>query len=96
MAEKKQDFVVSDRRRFGSEGELRSDAPVSEEEEAQEQARAAAAPPPQAPPASTQQAQPPEAQPQSPAKPVKLPSRGQRWSPPPSSFRRRIARAADC
>lgn len=32
MAEKKQDFVVSDRRRFGSEGEPRSDAPVAEEE----------------------------------------------------------------
>jgi hypothetical protein len=32
MAEKKQDFVVSDRRRFGSEGEPRSDAPAAEEE----------------------------------------------------------------
>jgi hypothetical protein len=33
MAEKKQqDFVVSDRRRFAPEGELREDAPVTEEE----------------------------------------------------------------
>ena len=32
MAEKKQDFVVSDRRRFAPEGELRPDAPVAEEE----------------------------------------------------------------
>ncbi|HMF91517.1 MAG TPA: DUF1844 domain-containing protein [Candidatus Angelobacter sp.] len=33
MAEKKQeDFVVSDRRRFAPEGELRTDVPVSEEE----------------------------------------------------------------
>src|SRR5215475_14486091 len=32
MAEKKQDFVVSDRRRFGAEGEARPDAPKAEEE----------------------------------------------------------------
>jgi Domain of unknown function (DUF1844) len=32
MAEKKQDFVVSDRRRFGTEGDLRTDIPPSEEE----------------------------------------------------------------
>lgn len=32
MADKKQDFVVSDRRRFGAEGEARPDAPVAEEE----------------------------------------------------------------
>ncbi|HLW54612.1 MAG TPA: DUF1844 domain-containing protein [Candidatus Angelobacter sp.] len=31
MADKKQDFVVSDRRRFGAEGELRPDAPREEE-----------------------------------------------------------------
>ena len=33
MAEKKQEFVVSDRRRFAPEGELRTDAPVAQEEE---------------------------------------------------------------
>lgn len=45
MAEKKQDFVVSDRRRFGVEGELRSDAPVTEEEKAPAAPPAAPAPP---------------------------------------------------
>lgn len=35
MAEKKQDFVVSDRRRFGAEGEARPDAPAREEEATQ-------------------------------------------------------------
>ena len=33
MAEKKQEFVVSDRRRFAPEGELRTDTPTVEEEE---------------------------------------------------------------
>jgi uncharacterized protein DUF1844 len=61
MAEKKPEFVVSDRRRFGSEGELRSDAPVAEEEKPSTppavppQPAAAAAPPP-----VTQPAAPPE------------------------------------
>ena len=32
MADKKEEFVVSDRRRFAPEGELRTDAPVIEEE----------------------------------------------------------------
>lgn len=45
MAEKKQqEFVVSDRRRFAPEGELRTDAPVVEEEQP--------AAPPTAPPAA--------------------------------------------
>jgi uncharacterized protein DUF1844 len=51
MAEKKAEFVVTDRRRFGTEGEPRPDAPVVEEE------KPAVATPPQAkasvpPPAS--------------------------------------------
>ncbi len=52
MAEKKQEFVVSDRRRFGNEGELRPDAQVAEEEPA--------APPPvkQAAPAAPPQERP--------------------------------------
>jgi hypothetical protein len=45
MAEKKQDFVVSDRRRFAPEGELREDAPAAEEEKAAPQTPAAPAPP---------------------------------------------------
>jgi hypothetical protein len=53
--EKKQDFVVSDRRRFGSEGELREDVKREEEKPA-----APAASTPSAPP---QAAQPPEGKP---------------------------------
>jgi len=41
MAEKKQEFVVSDRRRFAPEGELRTDAPVQEAEEEKPAAPAA-------------------------------------------------------
>jgi hypothetical protein len=49
MAEKKQEeFVVSDRRRFAPEGELRTDIPVSEEEK--EAPAASPAPPAAAPP----------------------------------------------
>ncbi|HEY6253541.1 MAG TPA: DUF1844 domain-containing protein [Candidatus Angelobacter sp.] len=62
MAEKKQqEFVVSDRRRFAPEGELRTDAPVVEEEQP---AAPPAAPPPPAPPAAAQseQAATPEAE----------------------------------
>src|SRR5579864_4635000 len=58
MAEKKQqEFVVSDRRRFAPEGELRTDAPVVEEEPP--------AAPPTAPPVAqaTQPAAPAAAQP---------------------------------
>lgn len=46
--EKKQDFVVSDRRRFGSEGEVRSDVRVEEE-------KPAAPPQPSTPPQQQQQ-----------------------------------------
>jgi hypothetical protein len=49
MAEKKQDFVVSDRRRFAPEGELRTDVASSEEEKTSELDKAAA---PSAPPAA--------------------------------------------
>src|SRR5262249_21240512 len=45
MADKKQDFVVSDRRRFAAEGELREDAPAVEEEKPAAQMPAAAPPP---------------------------------------------------
>ncbi|HEY6272159.1 MAG TPA: DUF1844 domain-containing protein [Terriglobales bacterium] len=50
MSEKKQDFVVSDRRRFGTEGDLRTDIPPSEEEAP---APPAAIPAPVAPPTSS-------------------------------------------
>ncbi|MGC2697282.1 MAG: DUF1844 domain-containing protein [Candidatus Angelobacter sp.] len=59
MAEKKSEFVVTDRRRFGTEGEPRPDAPVLEEEK------------PAAPPPPRQSAPPPPAQtPQPPANPA--------------------------
>jgi hypothetical protein len=52
MTEKKQDFVISDRRRFGAEGEPRAGVPVDEEEKS-------SAPPPAAPkPPAPQAAQP--------------------------------------
>ncbi len=54
MAEKKAEFVVTDRRRFGTEGEPRPDAQVAEEE------KPATPPAAQAtPPAAKQPAQPP-------------------------------------
>jgi hypothetical protein len=52
MAEKQPDFVVSDRRRFGTEGELRPEAKTTEEEKP-------AAPPAAAPATPPQQAAPP-------------------------------------
>jgi hypothetical protein len=48
MAEKKSEFVVTDRRRFGTEGEPRPDAQVAEEEKPAAPPSAAQAPPPQA------------------------------------------------
>jgi len=69
MAENKQDFVVSDRRRFGSEGELRNDVPKEEEDKAKTaatpQQQAPAAPPskPAAAPEKTEEMPaPPSAQ----------------------------------
>ncbi len=57
MAEKKQeDFVVSDRRRFAPEGELRKDVPVSEEEI--EAPAPSPVPPPAAPAAPASQVAP--------------------------------------
>jgi hypothetical protein len=47
MAEKKSEFVVTDRRRFGTEGEPRPDAQVAEEEKPAAPPSAAQAPPPQ-------------------------------------------------
>jgi hypothetical protein len=61
MAEKKAEFVVTDRRRFGSEGEARPDVPVAEEE------KAVAATPVAKP------AMPPTAQPAQPAQSLDVP-----------------------
>lgn len=54
MADNKQDFVVSDRRRFGTEGERRED--VRPEEEEKQAATATTAAPPTAPPSPAQEA----------------------------------------
>lgn len=53
MAEKKQDFNVSDRRRFGSEGDLRADVKTEEEEKP----AAPAVPAPAKPAAAPEEAQ---------------------------------------
>lgn len=60
MAEKKSEFVVTDRRRFGTEGEPRPDAQVAEEEKPATPPAAQAPPPPAkatVPPQSTQPTQ---------------------------------------
>src|SRR5579864_3193757 len=54
MAEKKAEFVVTDRRRFGTEGDPRPEAQVAEEEKPAAQPPAAKAP---APPTSTPSSQ---------------------------------------
>lgn len=73
MTDKKQDFQVSDRRRFGSEGELRTDVPV-EQEEKTEKAPAPKPPTPQAaqpaPPQPPQQVATPEGEEQMPEPPT--------------------------
>ena len=63
MADKKQDFVVSDRRRFAPEGELREDAPVAEEEKPVSQAAPASPAGEQVPaPAAAPETQPADAE----------------------------------
>jgi hypothetical protein len=58
MAEKKAEFVVTDRRRFGTEGEPRPDAQAAEEEKPAAPAKAnQAAPPPAKPPVAAPPAQ---------------------------------------
>lgn len=70
MTEKKLDFVVSDRRRFGSEGEPRAGAPVEQEEKpAVPETPSTAAQPPTAGPQQTVQTPPPAAEDQMPEAP---------------------------
>jgi Domain of unknown function (DUF1844) len=77
MAEKKrEDFVVSDRRRFGAEGEARTDVPEREEDQAEAPAPAApVTPAAEAPQAATPAVAPPseathEKEPEMPAPPT--------------------------
>jgi len=76
MAEKKQDFVVSDRRRFAPEGELRPDAQVTEEE--QEKASPPPAKPVQAPEQAPRAAASPADSEEMPAPPTEAEQQEQR------------------
>lgn len=86
MAEKKSEFVVTDRRRFGTEGEPRPDAQVAEEEKPSTKPAAQATPPaakPAAPPPAPvqpSQSAPTQAQPGSPAA-----EQEEEMSPPPTA-----------
>src|SRR5579864_2317797 len=60
MAEKKQEFVVSDRRRFAPEGELRPDAQLTEEDKVESPAAVEAVPAQPVPKQETVAAAPPE------------------------------------
>jgi hypothetical protein len=83
MAEKKQDFVVSDRRRFGAEGEARPDAPKAEEE---------ASPTPSAPPAAPTAEQ--TAAPAQPKNEPESPEQTEEMPPPPTAAEQQEQRDA--
>jgi uncharacterized protein DUF1844 len=87
MAEKQPEFVVSDRRRFGAEGELRPDAKVAEEEKpATSPAKPAAPEPAQAtPPNASPGAQKPAQQATQPA----APPQEEELAPPPTTEEQR-------
>ena len=75
MAEKKDEFVVSDRRRFAPEGELRSDVTTEAEEE--KPATTAAPPTASAPPAESKDS--------APAEPPEAAETAEEMPPPPSA-----------
>jgi len=83
MAEKKQDFVVSDRRRFGAEGEARPDAPKAEEETSPAPSATPAAPAVEQAPAPAQA----KTEPASPAEQEEMP-------PPPTAAEQQEQRDA--
>jgi type IV secretory pathway VirB10-like protein len=87
MAEKKSEFVVTDRRRFGTEGEPRPDAQIAEEEKPSTKPAAPATPPaakmtapPLPPPPPPSQSAQTQAQPGPPAT-----EQGEEMSPPPTA-----------
>jgi type IV secretory pathway VirB10-like protein len=84
MAEKKSEFVVTDRRRFGTEGEPRPDAQIAEEEKPSTKPAAPATPPAKTPappaPAQPSQSTPSQVQPGSPAA-----EQEEEMSPPPTA-----------
>jgi len=83
MADKKQDFVVSDRRRFGAEGEARPDAPKAEEEASPSPSATPAAPAAEQTPAPAQA----KTEPASPAEQEEMP-------PPPTAAEQQEQRDA--
>lgn len=70
MAENKQDFVVSDRRRFGSEGELKNEGRSDEESKASIPSQQKAAPQPTPQPVPNAPAAEPEESQEAPAPPT--------------------------
>jgi hypothetical protein len=80
MAEKQPEFVVSDKRRFGAEGDLRPDAQVNEEEKATPPPAKPAAPPPTQ--AAPQAASPGAADP---GQPGMSPEQEEEMAPPPTA-----------
>jgi hypothetical protein len=86
MAEKQPDFVVSDRRRFGAEGDRRPEAEGAEEEKAAAPPPAKPAAPPQtAPPKAVQPpAEPVATAPAEPAEPT-APAEGEEMPAPPTA-----------
>src|SRR5215831_13553753 len=84
MADKKQDFVVSDRRRFAPEGEMRPDAPAAEEEKVS---------PPPAPAPAEPQAKPVQG-PEQKAEPALHPADTEEMPPPPTEAEQQEQRDA--
>ena len=90
MAEKKAEFVVTDRRRFGTEGEPRPDAQVAEEEKPTSPPAAQATPPAAKTPTPSTSAQPISAQPSQSAQTQVQPGspeteQEEEMSPPPTA-----------
>src|SRR5262249_52184387 len=81
MAEKQPEFVVSDRRRFGAEGELRPDAKVEEEKTATPPPAKPAEPAPQAAQTTANPAAPPSADLTQSA----IPEQGEEMAAPPTA-----------
>jgi hypothetical protein len=86
MAEKKAEFVVTDRRRFGTEGEPRPEAPVAEEEKPAAKAPVAQAPPPPVKPTVPPQAAQPSQSEQTQVQPGSPEAeQEEEMSPPPTA-----------
>lgn len=85
MAEKKSEFVVTDRRRFGTEGEPRPDAQVAEEEKPAAPPKAAQATPPAKAPAPPPLSERPEQAAQTPTSGTSVAEHEEEMPPPPTA-----------